>query len=302
MQILKKLLQHSPVIGSFIKRNEMLKKQLDEYKTFYPPGHYYSPIHSNDALNDYVTPLTNEQPGAIDLNIAQQKKWLDAFIADSEKNIFPESQQQGFRYYFNNDYFAYNDGIICQLLIHQLKPKRIIEVGSGFSSALMLDINDKFFDNKIDLKFIEPYPERLNSLLKPGEKIELFEKKIQEVDLKLFEQLEENDILFIDSTHVSKFNSDVNKLFFEILPILKKGVYIHIHDIFWSFDYPLQWLKEGRAWNEAYLLRAFLQFNDSFSIQFFNSFAEKYFEDQYIQQLPQALKSKGGSIWIKKEK
>lgn len=300
--MIKKILKYIPGIGSLIKRNEMLQNQLKEYKTFYPPGHYYSSIHSSDDLLEYNTPSVDEPIPAVDMNVAQQQKWFDLFIADADKVIFPAKQQEGFRYYFENDYFGYNDGIICQLLIHQLKPKKIIEVGSGFSSALMLDMNDRFFNNSIDLKFIEPYPERLNSLLKPGEKIELFETTIQKMDLKFFEQLEANDILFIDSTHVSKYGSDVNKLFFEILPLLKKGVFIHVHDIHWAFEYHLPWLQEGRAWNENYILRAFLQYNDAFSIQFFNSFAEKCFQNQFAQKLPEALKSKGGSIWLKKEK
>lgn len=299
--MIKKILKYIPGIGKLVHSNEFLAAQLKQFQTLYPPGHYYSSVHSMEALKDYRMPPVTELPGAVNMNISRQEQWLDAFIADADKLVFPATQQPGYRYYYENDFFGYNDGIICQLLIHQLKPKRIIEVGSGFSSALMLDMNDKFFNNSIDLKFIEPYPERLNSLLKPGEKIELFETTIQNVDLKLFEQLEENDILFIDSTHVSKFNSDVNKLFFEIFPILKKGVYIHIHDIHWQFEYNLKWLQEGRAWNEAYLLRAFLQYNNTFTIQYFNAFAELKFSDKYAASLPDLLKTKGGSIWIKKE-
>ena len=82
--------------------------------------------------------------------------------------------------------------------------------------------------------------------------------KLQDVDLKEFDKLKSGDVLFIDSTHVSKIGSDVNYLFFEILPRLHRGVYIHIHDIFYPFEYPKDWIDEGRAWNENYILRAFL--------------------------------------------
>jgi hypothetical protein len=84
--------------------------------------------------------------------------------------------------------------------------------------------------------------------------------------MEIFCGLEENDILFIDSTHVTKINSDVNKIIFEILPKLQKGVLIHFHDIFWPFEYPQTWIREGMFWNEAYILRAFLEYNNSFEI------------------------------------
>ena len=120
-----------------------------------------------------------------------------------------------------------------------------------------------FFDNEIQCTFIEPHPKLLKSLLKQGdlERIEIVPRPLQDVDLELFESLRANDILFIDSTHVAKIGSDVNRIFFEILPALATGVYVHFHDIFYPFEYPREWIYEGRAWNEAYMLRAFLMYN-----------------------------------------
>jgi hypothetical protein len=83
----------------------------------------------------------------------------------------------------------------------------------------------------------------------------------------IISNLNENDILFIDSTHVSKFNSDVNCIIHNILPALSKGVYIHFHDVMYPFEYPKNWLIEGRAWNEQYILRAFLEFNTNFKLR-----------------------------------
>jgi hypothetical protein len=88
--------------------------------------------------------------------------------------------------------------------------------------------------------------------------------RLQDVDQEIFARLKANDILFIDSSHVAKIGSDVNHLMSEILPILAPGVHIHFHDIFYPFEYPRQWVEEGRAWNEAYLLEAFLSFNSEF--------------------------------------
>src|SRR5690606_17050723 len=109
-----------------------------------------------------------------------------------------------------------------------------------------------------------------------------------------------NDILFIDSTHVSKINSDVNYIFFEILPRLASGVYIHFHDIFFPFEYPKAWVYEGRAWNEAYILRAFLQYNNAFSVVLMNTFMDQFHKSFFREHMPLCLINPGGSIWIRK--
>ena len=109
-------------------------------------------------------------------------------------------------------------------VIMKNKPKRIIEVGSGFSTAFMADVNRLYFNNDIKISAIEPYPDRLKMLFKDDyDKLDLQVVNLQEVPLEYFEKLEENDILFIDSSHVSKPDSDVNYIIFEILPRLKKN-------------------------------------------------------------------------------
>jgi hypothetical protein len=125
-------------------------------------------------------------------------------------------------------------------------------------------------------------------------------ERIQDVSLKEFDALEENDILFIDSTHISKINSDVNFILFEILPRLKPGVYIHFHDIFFPFEYPITWAYEGRAWNEAYLLRAFLQYNSEFRVVAMNSFLHKFHLEHLAIKMPLCTMNPGGSIWLRK--
>ena len=116
----------------------------------------------------------------------------------------------------------------------------------------------------------------------------------------LFATLEENDILFIDSTHVAKIGSDVNYLFFEVLPRLRAGVYVHVHDIFHPFEYPRAWIYEGRAWTEAYMLRAFLTFNTAFEIVLFNTFLERFHRERFAHKMPLCLRNEGGSIWLRR--
>jgi hypothetical protein len=117
---------------------------------------------------------------------------------------------------------------------------------------------------------------------------------------QVFTQLEENDILFIDSSHVSKIGSDVNYILFNVLPKLNPGVIVHFHDILWPFEYPQEWINQGWAWNEAYMLRAFLQFNTKFQVSLFNSYVGHTFNDYLADNMPLMLEDTGGSIWLKK--
>ncbi|MGX3010067.1 hypothetical protein ACWIUD_00685 [Helicobacter sp. 23-1044] len=156
----------------------------------------------------------------------------------------------------------------------------------------------------ICITHIEPYPKVLSQLFSTHDfqTLNLHQKRLQEIPLSMFESLEANDILFIDSTHISKINSDVNKIFFEILLCLKKGVFVHFHDIFYPFTYPKDWLENKISWNETYILRAFLQYNENFEIAFFNTYLNYFYKDLFAKTLPLSQKNTGGSIWIKKVK
>ncbi len=210
--------------------------------------------------------------------------------------------RRGFRYRFDNPSYSYADGIFLYSLLRHLAPRRLIEVGSGYTSALTLDTNQHFLGGRLNCTFIEPYPELLNSLLRPEDRpsVTLIEAKLQEVDLGVFDALQAGDVLFVDSTHVSKVGSDVNRLFFEVLPRLAPGVFIHIHDVFASLEYPLDWLRAGRAWNEQYVLRAFLQFNDRFRIRMFGNHMIQRHPDWFRSHMPLCLENPGGAFWMEK--
>jgi hypothetical protein len=215
---------------------------------------------------------------------------------------FEAGRKVGLRYFFENDAYSYSDAIFLYCMIRHLSPKRIIEVGSGYSSGVTLDTNEVFFDNSIRCTFIDPYPELLLSLIADSDKvrIEVLKQKLQDVDLAIFTELSVGDILFIDSTHVSKLGSDVNHIMFDILPSLKAGVHIHFHDVFYPFEYPKEWAYQGRAWNEDYLLRAFLQYNSDFRIVFWNHFLFLKHKSELLDHAPLAAKNPGGSIWLRK--
>lgn len=268
------------------------------------PGHFYSPIpdirYIRKQKNIFLTNTTNCT--GIETNQKKQLSLIERFQSYYSQIPFPENEQKGIRYYFKNPYFGHGSSIILYSIIRHFKPKRVVEVGSGFSSAVMLDVNDRFFSGGIKLTFIEPYPDRLYSLMNEKDKTshEIFIDIVQNVPHSVFSELNDNDLLFIDSSHVAKVGSDVVFLITEILPLLKKGVIIHIHDIYWPFEYPESWVLSGKAWNEAYLVKAFLQFNNYFEILLFNSYLTLHHADHMKKYLPDFIPDGGGSLWIRK--
>lgn len=272
----------------------------------FPPGHFYSPIpdfreverKASRIFDRRIRPLEG-----IDVHDGVQLALFEQLKTYYPTLPFTDAASAGLRYYYANSYFGHADAIILACMIRHLRPARIIEIGSGFSSAVMLDVNDCFLQGEARITFIEPDAKRLRKLLREGEigKINLIEKALEDVDASLFQELGAGDILFIDSTHVAKIGSDVNRLFFEVLPALPPGVWIHVHDIFYPFEYPKSWvLGQRRAWNEAYLLRAFLTCNDSFHIMYWNDYFTLAHRDLLAKDMPQALQNTGGSIWLKR--
>lgn len=272
----------------------------------YPPGHYYSTIVSVEDIKNRQDKIwavnSPKEIQGINLNTETQVKLVKEFEIFYSEIPFTEHKQAKNRYYFENSFYSYTDAIFLYSMIRHLNPAQIMEVGSGFSSSVMLDTNEQFYNNSIQLTFIEPYADRLKSLLKEEEKnkIALIEKTVQEVNLDTFEKLNKGDILFIDSSHVAKTGSDVNHILFEILPRLKSGVIIHFHDIFYPFEYPKDWVFGGRNWNEDYFLKAFLMYNNSFEILLFSDYLHKH-HHQIFQNLPLCYKNSGGNIWLTKK-
>ena len=298
----RKTLTRENIVFQFVLSEEFIQRTKNA--EFFPPGHYYSAIPSLDDRQAFLnsTQLVKEIPGVY-LNVDAQFELLQRFKNYYDECPFRDYKSGSLRYYYVNPSYSYTDALTLYSIIREFKPSRMIEIGSGFSSCVMLDTSELFFGDHIDFTFIEPYPELLHSLIKEKDKKHaILPLKLQDVDSNIFRSLEANDILFVDSTHVSKLGSDVNRIMFEILPNLKNGVLIHFHDIFWPFEYPMDWIRKGMSWNEAYLLRAFLEFNENFEILFFSSLLHKYHHDWFKENMSLCLKNAGGNIWLRKQK
>lgn len=290
----------------------LLRSPNKEFIRFSQPGHFYSPIPDLDAVRRHAGRVfdgdTDNVPG-VDLNTAAQLDLVAEFAAVHAELPFPDHPTPGNRYHLDNEWFTYGDCVALYHMMRQFTPRRIVEIGSGFSSAAMLEIDERFLGGTTQLTFVEPYPERLNNLLTgtDDERCAVLVSGVQDVDLDVFRALEPGDFLFIDSSHVAKTDSDVVHLFFRVLPLLASGVFVHVHDIPWPFEYPRNWLEQGRAWNEAYFLRAFLQYNSAFEITYYAPYLAARHRAALAAALPTALKppsivtSPGNSsLWMRK--
>lgn len=287
-------------MNSILKNVVIIPKKVKEgdYQCAKPFNHYDSPYADLEKLHreeDRIF-LDDKDVKCINLNVEYQLDLLKKFSSFSLPDW--ENRNDKNRYYYNNSMFGRGSADALSYMMQFLKPSKIIEVGSGYSTAVMLDTNESYFEGRIRIKSIEPYPERLKSLIKKTDQLELQEEFLENIPTTIFEQLQENDILFIDSSHVSKVNSDVNYLFFEILPRLKRGVYIHFHDVFWPFEYPKEWVFSGRVYNELYMLRAFLMNNANYSIMLFGDMIRK----RCANEIDPVMFGCGvGSIWLRKD-
>jgi predicted O-methyltransferase YrrM len=227
-------------------------------------GYHIRPIHYYEPIPDFRS-ITSEQ-----LERRREFRSID-FGWDAQLQLLRDLSAFRIEFEaadFKNDYFNGLDAAVFYSLIRHLRPRHVIEIGSGYSTRFAHKALTRNADGG-RLTCIEPHPEeRLNGLRLS---VEVIQKRVEEIDVDFFSCLEANDILFIDSSHTVKFGSDVCYEFLEVLPTLRPGVWVHVHDIFFPQDYPAEWLLKRRlALNEQYLLEAFLSFNREFQVALAN--------------------------------
>jgi SAM-dependent methyltransferase len=267
----------------------------------FPPGHFYSPIPDWDEIGrnaERIFASDAELPG-IDLRTDAQLALLEE-LAEFDDEL-PWGRLEGVRYTTANSNFGPGDAAVLHAMLRRFAPRRVVEVGSGYSSCAIVDTNELFFDGEIECTFIDPEPALLRSLLREGDPATILGQRVQDVPLETFTGLEAGDVLFVDSSHVLKTGSDLNHLLFEVLPRLQRGVLVHFHDVFYPFEYPREWVTDlGLAWNEVYALRAFLQFNARFEIVFFSHYLAKTRPGLFLDRLPAIRENAGGSLWLRR--
>ncbi|MGB7346565.1 MAG: class I SAM-dependent methyltransferase [Pirellulaceae bacterium] len=293
-----------PVLGKKLRRWEASAKLVEQLSI----GQYYSPIASEESIDQHarlevgIARSIHQRDAdldAIDLNLAGQQSLLDEFVAC---NALTDGWTK--RYPRNNDFFQQMDAAVLHAMISRFRPRRIIEIGSGFSTLAILDSIDTNGLTSTELVLIEPNPERLlsNTSQSDQQRFTLLQRTLSIGDLDRIVKLQENDILLVDSSHVYKIGSDVQLLFESLIPNLPAGVLLHIHDIFFPFDYPASWLRRGHHFNESYILRAFLQYNRDFEILLWNDLVQHLADWPLPEQLRFGDNDISTSFWMRRVK
>ena len=268
--------------------------------------HYYEPM-----MNPYKhlsSPLTKDRnlPG-VDLNVAGQLNLLEKFNYNEELKAFPIERKgaDDFSFCYNNGSFCSGDAEVYYNIIRYKKPRRIYEIGSGNSTLVaQLAIKANAAENSTyacDHICVEPYEwpalEKLD--------VKVIRQRVEKLEPSFFMTLNSNDILFIDSSHVIRPQGDVLFEFLELLPQLKAGVIVHIHDIFTPKDYPEEWIYNRRIfWNEQYLLEAYLSGNSPYEIMIAMNYLKHHHFEKVAAKCPVLAvqpEREPGSFWMVKK-
>jgi hypothetical protein len=259
------------------------------------PVHFYEPIPDTQSLPETLWSQPSELVG-IDRNDSIQLELLRSHFTKlrDEYNNLPVEPPPGQKRPFRGV-----DALVAYCMIRHFQPELIAEVGSGWSSLVLGQAAAK--NKNSALICIDPFPGDVLRKGFPGLR-SLIGKKIQDIDLEFFSQLGSGDVLFIDSSHTVKIGGDVNYLFLEVLPRLRPGVIVHVHDIFLPFEYRRDWvLDEFRFWTEQYILQAFLTFNSDFEVLLANSYLNHYHQQELKAAFPGLSSWAGGSFWMRRK-
>ena len=263
-------------------------------------AHFYSPQPTISELSPalwdgprYLTPAFS-----VDME-GMQTLFRELSVFAKELADLRRTGTTGF--YWDNVFFPNFDAIIYYGLCRRFRPKVVLEVGSGFSTHIALRAAEK--NTVTQVHCIEPYPTPTLKAVE-GRLSQILVQRVQDVPLDVFGKLQANDILFVDTAHVSKIGGDLNHLLFKVLPCLPAGVFVHFHDIFLPYEYPREWITARNwFWNEQYFLLAFLMYNEVFRTIFMNH----YFLRAHLQIVTESLRGldlgplQGASFWLRRE-
>lgn len=264
--------------------------------------HYYEPLFDFRNLRD---PLSSDRslPG-IYMDLPGQLELLDRFAYGAELSALPVLPAGDGVFCYENGWYGAGDAEFLYSIIRLMRPRRIVEVGSGYSTLMAIEAlrrNSEEGAPSCEHVCIEPYERPWLE----SKNVTVLRRRLEDVAQERFRELQANDILFIDSSHVIRPQGDVLKEILEILPILSPGVLVHFHDVFTPRDYPDEWLEEKvLLWNEQYLLEAFLSCNREFEIIGALDFLTRHHFDVIAAKFP-ILAAKGpaaapGAFWLRR--
>ena len=294
------------ILKNFVSKLRKSRLPGFGYSSAFPGGHFYSPVTNPADLATREDEIWTDAPFTCHdisfndpLHQAILAEWFPRHMGRYD---YPESCEDPDRFFTRNPMFSWLDSRALFVFLLECQPRRLIEIGSGYSSLLTADVNHRFLGNAMEFSCIEPYPRDFLKKGFPGLG-KLHQTRVEKTGLGIFNELEAGDILFVDSSHVSRTGSDVNFIVFEILPRLPQGVMVHFHDIFLPQEYPRQWaIDENRSWNEQYLLRALLMNSNTWEVMFGCNYAHLSHRPLVASALntDENRALSGSSFWIRK--
>jgi Methyltransferase domain len=261
---LGKALHEKNALKRFVARR-FLFDALQRFGFHLTASHFYEIIPDTREVARRYSDQPRTLPG-IDWHFAECEQRALRLI-QTYGSEYPDACGK-FGFYDDNPYFAGLDPLMLFLMLRDQRPKKIIEIGQGFSTRIAfaaLERNLQESRQPVEFISIDPY-QRLEGQTTPElVSLRCIRKELQEVDFPPL--LEGCGFLFVDSSHVYKFGSDVAFEFTRIYPLLRPGTTLHLHDIFSPYDFPLHYLTHEKwFWNEPYLLECFLMFNQAFEV------------------------------------
>lgn len=279
-------------------------RALDEFDIACVPYHYYQPVYNVADLPERT--WTDEDPLlGLDMNLEGQLALLKRFDYGAELLGFPWEEKPGdeLGFYYDNGAYVEGDAEMLYSVIRHFRPRTLIEIGSGFSTRLAKSALDRNRAAGADSRHvcIEPYEK---PWLEGLGGTEVVRRRVEDVPPEFFRALQAGDILFIDSSHVLRTGGDVFHEYLRILPALSSGVIVHVHDIFFPFEYPRHWIQEQRwLWTEQYLLQAFLVYNSQFEVLLALSYLAHTQRQALADRAPifaGRADSRPGGFWMRK--
>lgn len=280
------LLDHlNRVLGSANLRLETLTAERDETRrldALVSEGHFDKPVYGAFRASLLM------DASRIMETVAAQSLALSKFEAPHLNDV---------QYSFDNAYFTSPDAEVLYALIGLHRPSRIVEVGSGHSTKVM---RQAIVDHHLGTKIISIDPDPRVDVA--GYADEIHRSRVEELDgQQVADWLEPDDMLFIDSSHLIRIGNDVPFLYFDVLPRLRRGVLVHIHDIFLPYEYPVDWvMREKWRFDEQILLNAILTWSDAFKILWPGYFLQKS-DPRFAACFPYSKGRRAQSFWLRKE-
>jgi Methyltransferase domain len=275
-------------------------RRFERHGVHVTPVHFYSPIPDTAHLGDEIWQRESDLVG-VDMNVEMQLHLVSEIFPqfrDEYEALLSAPSEDPSRFYLGNGLFDGTDALVLYCMLRHLKPRRVIEVGAGFSTRLAAQA--ALANGSTELVCVDPFADPVLQEGIPG-LTTLIPSRVEELPLDLFLDLKENDVLFIDSSHVARTGGDVTFLFLEVLPRLQLGVVVQVHDVFLPFDYSRDWVVDAlRFWNEQYVLQAFLAFNSAFRVLLANSYLHARYPDVLPNTFPTSPWWGGGSLWFQR--